>query len=118
MSSLSCPQSLSFPLGSASTHFLPVSNFHFNFLIQAALTVAVVALISAARYQVNTVCLNLIMVIDLLFYNSDELDSLNMRDTFSMQSVFEKTYPLILHETLLIKESLDEFFFPKNEVKG
>lgn len=72
-----------------------------------------IALISAARYQVNTVSLNLIMVIDVLFYNSDESNSLNMRDSFSMQSVIEKTYPLTLHEGLLINESLDEDFFFK-----
>lgn len=53
------------------------------------------------------------MVIDVLFYNSDESNSLNMRDSFSMQSVIEKTYPLTLHEGLLINESLDEDFFFK-----
>lgn len=110
------------PRRSTSTHFLPVSNFHFNFLVlaatQAVITVAVVTLISAVRYQVKTVRLNLIMVIDLLFYNSDESDSLNMRDSFSVQPVIEKTHPLRLHEGLLIKKSLDGIFFQRMKSKS
>lgn len=57
------------------------------------------------------------MVIGLLFYNSDESDSLNMKNSFSMQSVTEKIYPLILHEALLIKESSDDFFSQRMKSK-